>query len=95
MSHKETQRDRASAAPSVPPTTELFNKHQIVERHPNLMSPQRVEWALRKRDVNGLADAVFETRGGELFIHEPAFLAWFLGLSGRAKPRAQRRRHAA
>jgi hypothetical protein len=30
---------------------------------------------------------VFESRGAELVIHEPAFLAWYLGLSGRGQDR--------
>jgi hypothetical protein len=76
----------------VPPTSELFNKSQFVERHPNLFTPARIEWALRKRESNGLKGIVFESRSGELVIHEPGFLAWYLGLSGRAKPRSQRRR---
>jgi uncharacterized membrane protein len=67
--------------PSLPPTTELVTKAQLVARHPHLLSVSRVTWALRRRTVNGLSAAVFE----------PSFLAWFLGLSGRAKPRAGRR----
>jgi hypothetical protein len=39
---------------TVPPTTELFNKCQLVERHPNLLTAARIEWAMRRRDVNGL-----------------------------------------
>jgi hypothetical protein len=35
--------------------------------------------------------AVFDSPCGELLIHDPSFLAWFLGLSGRAKRRAGRR----
>lgn len=80
---------------SLPPTSELFNKVQLVERHPNLLTPARVEWALRQRDGNGLKSFVFESRSGELVVHEPGFLQWYLGLSGRAKPRAPRRPHAA
>ena len=41
--------------------------------------------------MNGLTAAVFDSPCGELLIHEPSFLAWFLGLSGRAMPRAGRR----
>jgi hypothetical protein len=77
--------------PSVPPTTELVTKAQLVARHPHLLSVNRVTWALRCRAENGLSTAVFDSPCGELLIHEPAFLAWFLGLSGRAKPRAGRR----
>lgn len=80
---------------NVPPTTELFNKHQIVERHPNLFTTSRIEWALRRRDVNGLKGVIYESRSGELVLHEPGFLAWYLGLSGRAKPRSPRRKRAA
>jgi hypothetical protein len=79
---------------TVPPTTELFSKAQIVERHPNLFTPSRVEWALRRRESNGLKGIVFESRSGELVVHEPGFLAWYLGLAGRAKPRARRKRRA-
>jgi hypothetical protein len=77
--------------PELPPTTELFSKHELVSRHPNILNGPRVEWALRKRDVNGLKSSVFATRSGELVIHEPGFLAWYLGLSGRAKPRRFRK----
>jgi hypothetical protein len=56
------------------------------------LTDSRVQWAVRNRYTNGLAEAVFESKGGELLIHEPAFLRWFLGLEGRAKPRATRRR---
>ena len=80
-----------AAPPSVPPTTELVTKAQLVARHPHLLTVNRVTWALRCRGVNGLSAAVFDSPCGELLIHEPAFLAWFLGLSGRGKPRAGRR----
>jgi hypothetical protein len=75
----------------IPPTSELFTKRQLVERHPNLLSESRVAWAVRNRDENGLADSVYESRGGKILIHEPGFLAWFLGLKGTAKPRTLRR----
>ena len=79
-----------AALPSVPPMTELVTKAQLVAKHPHLLSVNRVTWALRCRAVNGLSDAVFDSPCGELLIHEPSFLAWFLGLSGRAKPRTGR-----
>ena len=79
-----------TAPRSVPPTTELVTKAQLIARHSHLLSANRVAWALRRRPVNGLSDAVFESPCGELLIHEPSFLAWFLGLSGRGKPRAGR-----
>ena len=79
--------------PDLPPTAEIFPRREFAARHPTILNRHRVEWALRNRKRNGLdkAGAVFESRGGELLIREPAFLAWFLGLSGRAKPRALRR----
>jgi hypothetical protein len=83
-----------SQSASLPPTAELFNKRQLAERHPTFLNASRVEWSLRKRKTNGLsaAGAVFESASGELLAHEPKFLAWFLGLAGRKKPRASRRR---
>jgi hypothetical protein len=82
---------------TLPPTNELFAQAQLVERHPSILNISRVKWAVRNRDKNGLAhaEAVFETKGNELYIHEPTFLRWFLGLSGRAKPRAARRKRQA
>jgi hypothetical protein len=77
---------------TVPPTSELFAQAPLVERHPTILSKARLQWAIRNRHKNGLAEAVFESRGGEVLIHEPAFLRWFLGLTGRAKPRAARRK---
>jgi uncharacterized membrane protein len=76
---------------ALPSMTELVTKAQLVARHPHLLSVNRVTWALRYRAANGLAAAVFDSPCGELLIHEPSFLAWFLGLSGRAKPRVGRR----
>lgn len=81
----------STAMPTLPPTTELFTKAQLAARHSHLLSTNRLVWALRHRKMNGLSGAVFESPCGELLIHEPAFLAWFLGLKGRAKPRATRR----
>jgi hypothetical protein len=75
----------------LPPTSELFPRHALVERHPNLLTEPRVQWALRNREKNGLSDAVYESRSGALLINEPAFLRWYLQLSGRQKPRASRR----
>jgi hypothetical protein len=75
----------------MPPTAELFTKSQLAARHPHLLSANRLVWALRRRAVNGLSSAVFESPCGELLVHEPAFLTWFLGLGGRAKPRVARR----
>jgi len=87
----QTELPMTAAPPSVPPMTELVTKAQLVAKHPHLLSVNRVAWALRCRAVNGLSDAVFDSPCGELLIHEPSFLAWFLGLSGRAKPRGGRR----
>jgi hypothetical protein len=77
----------------LPPIDELFSRHVLVERNPTLLTEPRVQWALRNRKHNGLAEAVYESRGGELLVHESAFLRWFLNLDGRAKPRAPRRKN--
>ena len=77
---------------AIPPTSELFTKHQIIERHSHLLNGSRVTWALRNRESNGLAPYVYEARSGELLINEPGFLRWFLGLGGRSKPRTLRGR---
>jgi hypothetical protein len=34
---------------AVPPTSELFARHALVRRHPNLLNESRVQWALRNR----------------------------------------------
>jgi hypothetical protein len=78
--------------PAIPPSNELFPRHALVKRHPNLLTEPRVQWALRNRARNGLSDVVYESRSGELLVHEPGFLRWYLGLAGRAKPRATRRK---
>ena len=72
------------------PRKDIATKAQLVARHPHLLSVNRVTWALRCRAANGPTAAVFDSPCGELLIHEPSFLAWSLGLSGRAKPRARR-----
>ncbi len=84
----------AATPASTPPPAELFSVQQLATRHPHLLSVNRLQWAVRQRRKNGLAAArvVFDSPCGQLFIHEPAFLAWFLGLSGRSKPRALRAR---
>ena len=91
MDLRSLTQQKVAAIPPVPPTAELFTKAQLVTRHPHLLSPNRLMWALRRRAANGLSSAVFESPCGELVIHEPAFLAWFLGLKGRSKPRAARK----
>jgi len=79
--------------PPIPPTLELFGVRELSSRHPNLLTVQRLEWALRNRETNGLkeARAVFESRSGKTIIHEPPFLRWWLGLTGRRKPRSSPR----
>ena len=81
-------------AHTLPPLSELFTSRQLSERHPHLLNAHRVAWALRNRKKNGLttAGAIFDSPCGELLIREPTFLAWFLGLSNRAKPRRLRTR---
>lgn len=74
----------------IPPTSELFSKEALVERHPNLLSHPRIQWALRNRATNGLSSVVYESKSGQLLVHEPEFLRWYLGLTGRSKPRASR-----
>lgn len=76
----------------LPPTSELFASRPLIDRHPHLLNPHRLAWALRNRESNGLTKsrAVFDSPCGELLIHEPKFLEWFLGLSGRSKPRRER-----
>ena len=86
----QTELPMTAAPPSVPPMRELVTKAQLVAKHPHLLSVNRVAWALRCRAMNGLSDAVFDSPCGELLTHEPSFLAWFLGLGGRAKPRTGR-----
>ena len=84
-------------ASAIPPTSELFGVRQLVTRHPNLLTEPRLKWALRNRKENGLdaIGAVFDSKGGELLIREPTFIAWWLGLSGRHTPRGPRRRRRA
>ena len=74
----------------LPPTSELFSKEALVERHPNLLTFPRIQWALRNRARNGLSSVVYASKSGQLLIHEPEFLRWYLGLTGRSKPRASR-----
>jgi hypothetical protein len=77
----------------LPPTAELFGLRALAARHPELMSENRLRWAVRNRRFNGLAEAgaVYESPVGEFILHEPSTLTWLLGLSGRAKPRRARK----
>jgi hypothetical protein len=72
-----------------PPPTELFSIHALAERHPALLSENRLRRAVRNCESNGLAapGAVFDSPVGEFILHEPAVIGWVLGLSGRPKPR--------
>jgi hypothetical protein len=74
----------------IPPTSELFSKEALAERHPNLLTHSRVQWALRNRARNGLSSVVYKSKSGQLLVHEPEFLRWYLGLTRRSKPRAPR-----
>jgi hypothetical protein len=86
----------ARSSPRVPPpTSEVFTRHQLAQRHPHLLSDSRIAWALRNRRTNGLGRHVFESRAGELLVHEPGFLTWYFNLEGRGKPRALRGKRAA
>jgi hypothetical protein len=78
---------------NLPPATELFSLRELADRHPHLLSENRLRWAVRKRKSNGLlnAGAVYESPVGEFILHEPSTISWLLGLSGRAKPRVPRR----
>ena len=80
-----------------PSPSELFPAARFAERHPHLLSANRVAWAVRHRRRNGLADCggTFESPLNQVLICEPAFLAWLVGLAGRKKPRASHRRRAA
>ena len=80
---------------SIPHSSELFSKEAMVERHPNLLNSARMQWALRNRARNGLSGVVYESKSGRLLVHEPEFLRWYLGLTGRAKPRASHLARAA
>lgn len=75
---------------NLPPTSELFSIRDLAARHPHLLSDSRIRWAVRNRNKNGLSAqrAVFEARSGQLLVREPTFLAWWVGLEGRSKPRA-------
>ena len=73
----------------IPPTSKLFSKEALVELHPNLLTQPRIQWALRNRARNGLSSVVYEAKSGQL-VHELEFLRWYLGLTGRSKPRASR-----
>jgi hypothetical protein len=86
----------AGSSSELPPMAELFSLKELSDRHPNLLPLNRVRWAARNRHRNGLTytGALFESPCGEIIAHEPRFLRWLLGLSGRAKPRACKKQSA-
>ena len=81
-------------SPILPPTSELLSVQDLAVKHAPLLTVSRLKWALRNRTNNGLVqlNAVYESKSGLLLIWEPKFLAWFLGLEGRHRPRSQRRK---
>lgn len=78
----------------LPPTTELFDCRALADRHPTILTTNRLRWIARNRSKNGAASAFFDSRSGELLIHEPQFLRWYLQLDGRHKPRASAARRS-
>jgi hypothetical protein len=78
------------ASDATPSAAEIFPLRRLAEQHPDLLPEGHLRWAARNRTRNGLSEAgaVFESPCGELLFHEPSTIAWLLGLSGRAKPRA-------
>jgi hypothetical protein len=82
---------------TLPLITELYTIPQLAERHAHLFPKNRLSWAVRNRDKNGLeaSGAVFKSPTGHVVLHEPKFLAWFLWLTGRNGPRRGRRMRAA
>jgi hypothetical protein len=49
----------------------------LVAKHPHLLSMHKMEWFMRNRDHNGLAEHVRRV-GRDLIIFEPGFVAWLL-----------------
>jgi hypothetical protein len=78
--------------PATPPAHECFAPKAFAERHPTVLNLNRVVWAIRNRRANGLLECggVFESPMSQIFVHEPKFLQWLFGLSGRAKSRKLR-----
>jgi hypothetical protein len=76
--------------PRTPPLSEIFSQRQFAARHPHLLNKSRIDWAVRNRETNGLeaCGGTIKSPCGEVLIHEPSFIEWFLG---RAKPRRLRR----
>jgi len=73
--------------PDIPPLSELFSKEALVERHPNLLTHPRIPRASRTRATDGLSSVVYESMSGQVLVHEPGFLRWYLGLTGRSTTR--------
>jgi len=74
MEHFTEEIVMVTVVPTVPPTAELFTKAQLAARHPHLLSANRLVWALRRRTINGLSGAVFDSPCGELSFMSPPFL---------------------
>lgn len=66
----------------LPPTSELFSKEALVGRHPNLLTCPRVQWALRNRARNSLASVVYESKSGQLLVHEAGIPPLVSGIDG-------------
>ncbi len=49
----------------LPRTSELFSKEALVERHHNLLTYPRIQWALRNRARNGTSAFVYESKSGQ------------------------------
>jgi hypothetical protein len=62
----------------IPPTSELSLRKRWLGGFTILLTYPRVQWALRNRARNGLSSLVFESKLGQLLVHEPEFLRWYV-----------------
>ena len=81
-----------SSSAQVPPLDHLFSIEELVARNPHILKESSIRWAARNRFENGAEEAFYKTQSGQLLVNEPVFMAWYLNLESRNRPRAPRRR---
>ena len=74
---------------ALPPTEALLTRADLLAKHPTLLTPNRLKWALRNRKHNGLekSGAIIESPLGVLLIHQYKFLEWVCGKRGLRRSR--------
>ncbi len=66
------------------PLGEYVHYSEVPLHYPDLITPNRIQWMIRHRHVNGLNKHVLKV-GNALFVHLPSFAHWLDGQRGHTE----------